>query len=446
MHSFSYLVVAVASVFAIRLVDAKAVFAHYMLGSIDQDHAEKDIEDAIAMGFDAFSINIGFPQAPFVFTSLVRLFDHADTLKSNGGNFRLFISMDLYAAGQQKHADGTPVNAFDYGDTFRDFITRPSYYLGPNGKPFVTTFSDGGMDGPSFNGWRQTLSSTGVYFVPDLDHTQGFNTSHPAWWDYWGPVIDGVTAWESAWPIRGGFGGNYPGDTEWDKKVIEGIDGNPGTLSHGKTYIMPMSTLQYKNAYNTNVYREGGLNLVQRMKETLAMPNGPGFIQVITWNDGPESHYIGNLWPEQNSDAEPALYASSTKGNHKGWQPLIHSFIVAFKQGAKDISQMTLPPGTTSPFTGAIWYKKVLSGANCPGATKPDDYEAAKDKITWAIIVDSSATFVVSSGVVPDVTLSAGMNFGEFDLKAGPPRMTLKGNGVVIATASGGPCAYNTCP
>lgn len=32
----------------------------------------------------------------------------------------------------------------------------------------------------------------------------------------------------------------------------------------------------------------GGLNLVQRMKETLAMANGPDFIQIITWNDGPE--------------------------------------------------------------------------------------------------------------------------------------------------------------
>jgi len=81
--------------------------------------------------------------------------------------------MDLWAAGDVKHSDGTNVNAYDYGDTFRDFITHPSYYLGPNGKPFVTTFSDGGMDGPAFQGWRDTLSKTGVYFVPDLDHTLG---------------------------------------------------------------------------------------------------------------------------------------------------------------------------------------------------------------------------------------------------------------------------------
>lgn len=85
--------------------------------------------------------------------------------------------MDLWAAGDHKHADGSNVNAFDYGDTFRDFITRSSYYLGPNGKPFVTTFSDGGMNNDSFIGWRETLSSTGVYFVPDLDHTLGLVSS-----------------------------------------------------------------------------------------------------------------------------------------------------------------------------------------------------------------------------------------------------------------------------
>jgi hypothetical protein len=31
-------------------VCAKAVFAHYMLGYITEDHAHKDIDDAMAMG------------------------------------------------------------------------------------------------------------------------------------------------------------------------------------------------------------------------------------------------------------------------------------------------------------------------------------------------------------------------------------------------------------
>lgn len=31
------------------------------------------------------------------------------------------------------------------------------------------------------------------------------------------------------------------------------------------------------------------------MKNILGMPTQPDFIEYLTWNDGPESHYIGNL-------------------------------------------------------------------------------------------------------------------------------------------------------
>jgi len=80
--------------------------------------------------------------------------------------------MDLWAAGDVKHADGSNVDAFDYVDLLNDFINRPGYYTGPNGAPLITTFSDGGMTNASFLGWRQELS-TEPYFVPDLDHTTG---------------------------------------------------------------------------------------------------------------------------------------------------------------------------------------------------------------------------------------------------------------------------------
>jgi len=160
-----------------------------------------------------------------------------------------------------------------------------------------------------------------------------------------------------------------------------------------------------------------------------------------------QSHYIGNIWPEQNIDADPSLYMSSTKGNHKAWQPLIHSFIIAFKQRARDISQMALPPGTGTHFVGAIWYKQVLSAADCSDvkAVKPDGYATAKDRLTWAVVVDGSATFSVSYGT-EDVKLAVGLNFGEFDLKEGPQRVVLRSNGAVVGTASGGACTHTWCP
>lgn len=43
------------------------------------------------------------------------------------------------------------------------------------------------------------------------------------------------------------------------------------------------------------------------MENILNMGTQPDWIVVQTWNDGPESHYIGNLWPEQNTDSQPGL-------------------------------------------------------------------------------------------------------------------------------------------
>jgi hypothetical protein len=52
-----------------------------------------------------------------------------------------------------------------------------------------------------------------MYFVPGIDDTPGFWESHPAWWDYWGDLIDGASVWESAWPEAHGTNeGDLPRD------------------------------------------------------------------------------------------------------------------------------------------------------------------------------------------------------------------------------------------
>lgn len=43
----------------------------------------------------------------------------------------------------------------------------------------------------------------------------------------------------------------------------------------------------------------------------------PDLIQVQTWNDGPESHYIGNIWPEQNTDSIPGSNSPLPSDNAK---------------------------------------------------------------------------------------------------------------------------------
>jgi hypothetical protein len=54
-----------------------------------------------------------------------------------------------------------------------------------------------------------------MFFVPGIDDTPGFWESHPAWWQYWGDIIDGASVWESAWPqVHGTNEGDLSKDVE----------------------------------------------------------------------------------------------------------------------------------------------------------------------------------------------------------------------------------------
>ncbi|KAK2488361.1 hypothetical protein H9L39_02288 [Fusarium oxysporum f. sp. albedinis] len=126
-----------------------------MLGDITEEHAPKDIADTIAMGRDGFFLNVGY----------------ADDLVSKGGKFKLALSLDLYATGTW-------------------------CYERSSAKTVEVT---GRQTDKDFTAWKKSFANE-MYFVPGIDDTPGFWESYPAWWDYWGDLIDGASAWESAWP------------------------------------------------------------------------------------------------------------------------------------------------------------------------------------------------------------------------------------------------------
>jgi hypothetical protein len=74
-----------------------------------------------------------------------------------------------------------------------------------------------------------------MYFVPGIDDTPGFWESYPAWWDYWGDLIDGASVWESAWPE---VHGTNEGDLSRDIKAM-------GSSEEGQELMMRMSFSSY---------------------------------------------------------------------------------------------------------------------------------------------------------------------------------------------------------
>jgi len=150
--------------------------------------------------------------------------------------------MDVYASGAACYSGSTGScnGPFDYKDILTWTLGSSAYYKGtPNGFPLISTFSSGGFENTEWTSWKSTLANQ-MYFVPDFDETSGYyggQSSYSGWYYYWGPVVDGLFSWESAWPERGNpnpgtLGGAYPGDIGPDLTV------QTGAIQNGKGYMM----------------------------------------------------------------------------------------------------------------------------------------------------------------------------------------------------------------
>ncbi|OBT71086.1 hypothetical protein VF21_09830 [Pseudogymnoascus sp. 05NY08] len=249
------------------MIDAKSVFAHYMLSYIDPntDHAKQDIDQAIAVGLDAFAVNVGAPGAEFSTITMQQLFDYA-----RDKPFKLFFSFDFYAAGDiAAHQE--------FFNVWRNETAYLTY--GPQNLPVLSTFSGGSL-GPDV--WRNFKETNNVYLLPNVEEGEADYYNNPtAFFQKWGGAIDGVFSWETAWP--------YASETPMNVTSEKDVAVKNAADAAGKSYMMGLSTLQYKHCCGDSWYRPGEVNLPERMTQILSLK--PELTEVMTWNDAGESLY-----------------------------------------------------------------------------------------------------------------------------------------------------------
>jgi glucan endo-1,3-alpha-glucosidase len=119
----------------------------------------------------------------------------------------------------------------------------------------------------------------------------------------------------------------------------------------------------------------------QRMAQVLRLQ--PDFVEVLTWNDAGECHYVGDFWQEQIAGTTEGDYSDDF--DHKGWLQVLTPFIKAFKAGVRDISQIS-PPGSAP--VGTFWYRTLLTSASCSSSIQ--NYQQGQDAINFAIILPST--------------------------------------------------------
>ncbi|KAH6842747.1 mutanase [Chaetomium sp. MPI-CAGE-AT-0009] len=302
-------------------VAARAVFAHFMVGNT----ASFEVSDWISnmnlakdAHIDAFALNIAYawPQNN-------QALDMAFQAATSTG-FRLFFSFD--------YAGNGPWPANEVMDLIRKYGSHSAYFQHLN-KPFVSTF-----EGPAQAAdWITIKQTTPCFFMPDWSSLGAGPASTAA-----GGVADGLFSW-AAWP----YGANNM-TTYVDASYLQALGSKP--------YMMPVSPWFYTNlpGYNKNWAWRGDHLWYDRWQQVLYLQ--PEFVQIISWNDFGESHYIGPLDDRQYEafDIGHAPFNYVEDMPHDGWRIHLPWLIDTYK----DLNPAV---GTES---AAMWFRKS-PGASC---------------------------------------------------------------------------------
>ena len=178
----------------------------------------------------------------------------------------MFFSFDYLANGVWVQGDVISV--------LNAYIGRSSYYK-YNGRPLASTF-----EGPDNAGdWGTIKAQTNAFFMPDYS-SQGPAGAAAK------PNVDGIFSWQ-AWPV----GAN---------DISEDPDRQYKTALNGRPYMMSVSPWFYTNlpTYSKNWLWRGDDTWHQRWQQVLDIQ--PDLVEIISWNDYGESHYVGPLPPDPN--------------------------------------------------------------------------------------------------------------------------------------------------
>ncbi|KAF8910820.1 glycosyl hydrolase family 71-domain-containing protein [Mucidula mucida] len=130
------------------------------------------------------------------------------------------------------------------------------------------------------------------------------------------PCIDGDFNWNGGWPLH---------STRIDDHHLRHLG--------GKTFMAAVSpwffTHYGPDTWNKNwVYRGDDWLFVRRWEQLIARRNDIDIVQVISWNDYGESHYIGPI-----KGAQPNSQAWVDGFPHTAWLALNSYYALAFKEG-----------------------------------------------------------------------------------------------------------------
>ncbi|CAK5266096.1 unnamed protein product [Mycena citricolor] len=382
-----------------------------------------DMTQAASHGIDGFVLNVG--KEDWQFDQVARAFDAAAGLTQP---FLLFLSFDMRWAPlpdalDRDRREYSSIPSSSASDTdhlcryLRAFGSHTEMYR-HRGRVVVSTFagenSQFGQVGGMNEAWtfaRQEMENiVPIIFIP------AFFIDPARYPDL--PVIDGAFNWNGSWPNH-----LTPGHPRHDIEHPR-LDTD---LQHVKSLSkrLFMASHYGPDTWNKNwIYRGDDWLFVRRWEDLVSRRDAIDIIQIISWNDYGESHYI---CPTVRG-AQPNSEAWVDGFPHGAWLRLSAFFIRAFKDGVYPrIERDEI----------FVWGRPHTRSATAPDSVpRPENWELTDD-VFWVLILSSGAgTVCLRSGEnAPAFTsISYGINKLSHPLDVGGSMLvTLERKGQIVA-------------
>ncbi|EIM79679.1 glycoside hydrolase family 71 protein [Stereum hirsutum FP-91666 SS1] len=346
-----------------RAAYGKDVFAHWMLDeaySFVQSDWESDMSTAQSIGIDGFVLNMNAND--YETDKLVDAYAAAESL-----NFKLFMSFDMSYTW----------SVTDMVNIVSAHASSSAQYLW-NGDVLVSTYSgdSGSTATDSFwSGFKSDLASQGITIslAPAFTTYRDPSLASSLLSTY--PSIDGFFNWWS-WPAD--VLANLTTDT--DVAYHQAISARTGP------YIMGVSPWQYKDTSDDQDWVEYS-DTLWNYRWQQAIDIQPDIVEIITWNDYGESHYIADVL--SNINIGTITYVDGQ--DHAPWRDVAEYYISWYKNGVQP---------TITEDKVVFWYRKNPKAAVCTGGTTsaPRNANFPGDSVFALAMVASDATISLDIG------------------------------------------------
>ncbi|KAI0822251.1 glycosyl hydrolase family 71-domain-containing protein [Trametes gibbosa] len=416
----------------------KLVVAHHIVGltggggpgDFTLDTWKNDVTLASSKGIDGFALNIGAD--PFTFDQVGFAYQAAAAVNPN---FKMFLSLDMGAINVQMGCNSTDTAAFLRNVT-STFITQPSQ-LQVGGKALVSTFAGESCflgEADVFTGWEKQFTQHPdlvgkIHFVPSffIDVQQFPNFKN---------VLDGDFNFNGGWPLElttaaapqliGGnldFNNLTPDQQTALSSKIGAFDVDDQHITQlglvadsAHTYMTAVAPWFFTHFDSKNFIFDSDDHLyVTRWQNVIQNRDKVDLVELVTWNDFGESHYLGPI--EGNLPAGSEAWANGF--DHQGFLEITNHFATWYKTG-------TEPAITTDQLV--MWARPHPKDAKPADPLGPPlNVELTQDQL-WAVVLATAPG---------TLTLATGDNASQsFDVQPGVNKfnMTLTPNGFMSGT------------